>query len=209
MSAFVPFVEHGRDAAFPVPAPWAVYVTVTPGAEEDHLQEPEEQEENGEADAAERKETEVMRVSKTVWVITITVAGTNHGWNSLPVFGGLRDGGCHCGSLRDSLRDPGLVGHESAYGHESDQQQDSDQAKYKTVTKHFYLQWVIDLVCSFAPVSIHCGGIMDERVKDCGSCVNEVSELLLSFCECQPYSETDKDAACETLQELSVIGSAR
>lgn len=36
---------------------------------------------------------------------------------------------------------------------------------------------------------------MDVPVRDCGGCVNEISELLLSLCERQPYSETDKNAA--------------
>ncbi len=36
---------------------------------------------------------------------------------------------------------------------------------------------------------------MDVPVRDCGGCVNEISELLLAFCERQPYSETDENAA--------------
>jgi hypothetical protein len=34
---------------------------------------------------------------------------------------------------------------------------------------------------------------MDERVRDCGSCVNKVSEFSLLPFECQPYSKTNKN----------------
>ncbi len=95
MRLLVPFIEHGRHSAFPVPAPGTMHVTtVMPRAEEDHLHEAkeEEQEENGTADA-KRKESEVMKaihVRIKSWTIAVPIL-IHHQRDgcSLSIFSGL------------------------------------------------------------------------------------------------------------------------
>ena len=87
MSSFVPFVEHGRHAAFPVLTAMTVFamsVVMTPAvahhaAEEDHFHQPEEQEEekDGTTDRSERiKEVGVSKSVRSMRV-AISVCGGN------------------------------------------------------------------------------------------------------------------------------------
>ncbi len=76
MRALVPFVEHGRDVAFPVLAPGAVVTVVSAvahSAEEHHFHEAEEeeQEEDGTADGAEWEEAKVMTVSAHTIAVSV------------------------------------------------------------------------------------------------------------------------------------------
>ncbi len=53
--------------------------------------------------------------------------------------------------------------------------------KTKPLRNIFTSNRLIDLVCSYAPnVSIHCGGIVDGWVRDCGGCVSEVLNVIFS-----------------------------
>lgn len=109
-------------------------------AEEDHLHQPEEQEqeEDGEADTTKGKEPEVMRISvPSIWM---SIPIHRRDGRSLSIFSRLRDGSCHFGGLDNSLGNPGFISHESACDHEANKQQDSDQPKNETVTIHVYLQ---------------------------------------------------------------------
>ena len=106
VSTFVPLVEHGRDAAFPVLAPRAVAAMMAPAvahsAEEHHLHEAEEEEqqENAEADPAEREKAEVSMAMHSISVAIRRKAVTiHHGRYGLPIFSGLCNGGCHSRGL--------------------------------------------------------------------------------------------------------------
>ena len=105
MSAFVPLIELRGKSAFPVFAPGTVMSVMTPtvshAAEEDHLHEAEEQEEEEDRAAdAEGYKAKVMTTVHHGVPIAVTVA-IHHGRHGcgLSAFGGIGDGGCHCWSF--------------------------------------------------------------------------------------------------------------
>jgi len=135
MCAFVELVKHGWDAVFPMPAPRSMMLVTFPtamthAAEEDHSHgaEEEKEEEDGATDRAEWEEHSVM----TVHGIAISISTTIHHWRDgsrLSALCGFRDGGCHSGSLYNSLCNTGSVSHEAARGDQYDEEHSSNNAK--------------------------------------------------------------------------------
>ena len=100
-------------------------------AEEDHLQQPEEQEqeEDGEADRAEWIEVMVSQ--------TLRVAISMHWYDRSAL---LLERFCHFGSLRNSLCYACTIGGISARSEQTNKQRYCDQPNDDTFTKHVYLQ---------------------------------------------------------------------
>jgi hypothetical protein len=113
-------------------------ISPTPWAEDEPHQPKDKEYEEESAEAAKGEETEERAIAPAIR-ITISI----HWWdgNRLSILAGLLDGLGNFRGLRDSLRNTGAVDHIASESQNADEHQGCDQPEYKTIIRHFYLQW--------------------------------------------------------------------